>query len=259
LEDFMPSRVENPDPATTPIIKSGGNIEGLRKIFGDTYPNGTMRIVMYGELFKLIPNTPVVVRIVVAGASNFATIAVPLPHQQFVNYIAFGAFANLIVNQEIVATNLGRSMCMLRIDLIDRSGDNTVALNLDVSGESTVRAPLIDLYQEQTQSSELPELQLGTALVSAISDGGDLDETCEFTLGTVYQILESDGPLSLEGYRQAQSTNFLSEGGLAVPEPSCYNVLPVRKSSAGKDTGIALANPHQQYASSVRMHCLSNP
>jgi len=258
LHDFMPSRVENADPALTPIIRSGGNIEGLREVFGDTYPNGIMRIVIYGELFKLTPNTPVTVRINVAGASNYATIPVPLPHQQFVNYIAFGGFADLIVNQEIVATNLGRGMCRLHIDLIDRNGDNPVGLHLDVPGESTVRAPLIDLYQEQTQSSELPSLQLGTALVTAITDGNDFDDSCEFTLGTVYQILQSDSPLSVEGYREAQSTTFLSEGGLAVPEPSCYNILPVRKSSAGEDTGIALANPHQQYASSVKMRLLDH-
>jgi len=42
------------------------------------------------------------------------------------------------------------------------------------------RTPLIDLYQEETQSSELPSLQLGTALVTALTDGNDFDRGFSF-------------------------------------------------------------------------------
>jgi hypothetical protein len=81
---------------------------------------------------------------------------------------------------------------MLNIDRIDRKGETTAQLHMDVQGETTVRASLIDLYQQQTQSSGLLPLQQGTALVSAVTETGDSDHSCEFTLGTVYQILQSD-------------------------------------------------------------------
>jgi hypothetical protein len=111
---------------------------------------------------------------------------------------------------------------------------------------------------QEKQLSELPDLQLGTALVTAVNDEGDSDLNSEFALGTVYQILRSDGSASYEEYRKTQSKAFLSEGGLAVPEASCYNIVPVRKTSDGEDTGIALANPNQMYSASLKMRLLDH-
>lgn len=259
--DFMPSRVKVVDPEETPIVRPGFPglaIEGLNKLLGATYPNGRLQIVLYGEVLKEITNAHTAIRLYTPPSIYPVTIPVSLPHRQFVNYIAFGGVANLIVNQEVVATNLSSGHCMLNIDLIDREGAHTALLHLNVPGDSTVRAPLIDLYMQQTQASELPALQLGTALVTAMVDEEVPDPKCDIALGTVYQILQSDGSPSSFAHRQTQGTTFLSEGGLAVPEASCYNIVPVRKTSEGEDTGIALANPSATALANLKMRLIDH-
>jgi hypothetical protein len=258
--DFMPTRVKVADPALSPIVRFGFPglvIEGFNKLLDDTYPNGFLRIVIYGEVIGGLSGPQPSIRLYAPPSIYAVTIPVTLPHQLFVNYIAFGGFANLIVNQEIVATNLSEGICTLDIDLIDRDGVNAGQLNLDVPGDSTVRAPLIDLYMEQTQTADLPALWLGTALVTAM-DGDEADQQCNIALGTVYQILQSSGAPSATAERETQSTIFLSEGGLAVPKPSCYNLVPVRKSSSGEDTGVALANPSETAVANLQMRLLDH-
>ena len=100
-----------------------------------------------------------------------------------------------------------------------------------------VRTSLIDLYREENQSSEIPALTLETAEVTAVDQSGSPDPTIQVALGTVYQILQSEGTQALD----TESVAFLSEAGLAVPEPSLYNILPVYKDSErSADTGVAI-------------------
>jgi len=83
----------------------------------------------------------------------------------------------------------------------------------------------------------MPALTLETAEVTAVDQSGSPDPTIQVALGTVYQILQSEGTQALD----TESVAFLSEAGLAVPEPSLYNILPVYKDSErSADTGVAI-------------------
>lgn len=254
--DYMPDRVEIGGPHL-PIAKPlspGYSLQALDLVLGATHPDGTMKFRFHGEMFTEFHETPLTVR--VRQGTQDVLIPLSTGFRQFVNYIAFGSVASLIVNQEIAVSNLGSDPCMLDIDLFNRDGSSWTQLHLTVEGDSTVRAPLIDLYQEQTQSSEVPPLTLGTAMVTAVTESGAPDPASRLALGTIYQILQAAETQTSPQNVPTQDTVFLSEAGLAVPEPSLYNIIPVRKTSDGEDTGVAIANPEVKWGASFTMRLL---
>jgi len=256
--DFMPDRVENGGPHL-PIAKPlspGYSLQALDLVLGANHPDGTMKIRLKGEVFTEYIDTPLTVRV----RHGIYDVLIPLPtsYRHYVNYIAFGSVGSLIVNQEIAVSNLAPQSALLVVELFERSGSPWIELQLTVEGDSTVRVPLIDLYQQQTQSSEIPPLWLGTAVVTAVTESGTPEPRSSIKLGTIYQILESAGSQSSAQTQPSQDALFLSEAGLSVPEPSLYNIVPVRKTSDGEDTGIAIANPEVKWPASITMRLLDD-
>jgi hypothetical protein len=240
--DFMPSRVEKVDPFG-PMFSTGAptaaGFLGLQGLLGDTYPTGVMKIVLFGEVFEEDPDTPA--EIGVSCCQNPWIVRLPFStdYQQYLNYIAFGQAGSVLVNQILVTTNLGSKACSLLMELFDRDGDALEKLAMEVPGNSIVHHSLIDIYTQQALAGtpeENPPLFLGSARITSVTDTQteEVDPKGEFVLGTVYQILQMNG---------SSQSELLGEAGLAVAQPSCFNLVPVRRTSSGEDTGLAMGCP----------------
>jgi len=260
--DFMPGRTKTIDSQQPVLERRSGmriTLGQLAQAFGSTFPPGRMRILFHGEILQEVLNEQRKVSLMANLAPDYPTVVLPMQagHEQYVNYIAFGNFGSLFVNQILVAANLGPHACPINLFLMNEAGVFTRLNAATVPTFSTRSFVLADLFPLLVQDGDH---FLGSMLMWAAYEFGGITRNpeCRLSLSTVYPVLSGKPPAAKSSEMLAEAPELLGEAGLAVPPPSAINLVPVRKRASGEDTGLAFGNPSAVESADITMILLND-